>query len=492
MHVERGPRNRPPVEPSAAVATGARSLPCPSDTPAMRPGVEEVRLLANCSVGLGFSYRSFQAGLERDPHMIGCDAGSSDGGPFLLGARKAKAGTAAKRDLAIMIEGALRKNIPLVIGSCGATGGNAGVTEYMAIVTDVLQELRRHAVVATIFAEVSQQFLRSKLRRGSIKPHGEWPMLTPDDVDQSSSVVAMMGVEPIVRALEGGAQIVLAGRCCDPAIFACVPLMLGIPAGIAWHAAKSLDKGYLATTEPLKGSSIMACLTSDSFTVEPMKDDVSCTVASVARQTLHENLSPFEIVEPGGTLLTGDANYEQLDGRTVRVTGSAFMPANPYTLKLEGAAPIGHRAIVIAGIRDPRTLALLEEYLAELTRMIHRAASSMRIPAGDYSVNLRVYGRDAVLGSLEPDLKTVPKEVGLIIDIVASDEDLAASLAARASATGSRLDIAGGLEGGGNFAYPFSPRIIPVGPVFRWSVWHTVEIDVGELDEIFDVRLERV
>ena len=86
----------------------------------------------------------------------------------------------------------------------------------------------------------------------------------------------------------------------------------------------------------------------------------------------------------------------------------------------------------------------------------------------------------------------MPKEVGLIIDIVASNEDLAASLAARASATGSRLDIGGGLEGGGLLAYPFSPRIIPVGPVFRWSVWHTMEIDVGELDEIFDVRLEVV
>ena len=48
----------------------------------------------------------------------------------------------------------------------------------------------------------------------------------------------------------------LAGRCCDPAIFASAPLILGIPAGIAWHAAKSLDKGYLATTEPLKGLSI--------------------------------------------------------------------------------------------------------------------------------------------------------------------------------------------------------------------------------------------
>ena len=41
---------------------------------------------------------------------------------------------------------------------------------------------------------------------GTIKPHGEWPTLKPADVDQSSSVVAMMGVEPIVRALEGGAQ----------------------------------------------------------------------------------------------------------------------------------------------------------------------------------------------------------------------------------------------------------------------------------------------
>jgi len=452
----------------------------------------EVKLLANCTVGIGFSYTSFQAGLESKPDLVGCDAGSSDGGPFLLGSRRSKGGLTIERDLEIMVEGALRKEVPLVIGSCGGTGANAGVEKYLALVAAILSRVDKHATVATICAEVPQSLVISKLHEQKIAPIGAWPMLREEDVQNSSAIVAMMGVEPIVSALKMGANIVLAGRCCDPAIFACVPLMSGIPPGIAWHAAKSIDKGYLATTDPTKGSSIMAYVNRDGFILEPMKEDVACTVATVARQTMHENPNPFAIIEPGGTIDTQSAVYEQLDPRRVLVSGSEFLAADPYTLKLEGASQIGYRSIVIAGIRDPRTLGDLRRFLSELRVLVDRAARSMKVIPDQYSLNLRVYGRDAVLGELEPEPELIPKEVALIIDVVAADEDTATALASRASTSGNRLDLFGGLEGGGNFAYPFSPRVIELGPVFRWSVWHTMTIDPSELPEIFPIELHRL
>ena len=44
-----------------------------------------------------------------------------------------------------------------------------------------------------------------------------------------------MGVEAFARALDGGADVVIAGRACDTAVFAAVPQMLGYPMALV-HA----------------------------------------------------------------------------------------------------------------------------------------------------------------------------------------------------------------------------------------------------------------
>ena len=46
---------------------------------------------------------------------------------------------------------------------------------------------------------------------------GASPIITEQDFLDSSHIVAQMGVEPIIAALNEGAQIILAGRCYDPA-----------------------------------------------------------------------------------------------------------------------------------------------------------------------------------------------------------------------------------------------------------------------------------
>jgi hypothetical protein len=450
-----------------------------------------VRLLANCVVGLGFSYRAFQTGLDANPHLIGCDAGSTDNGPFSLGAQNKGANLAARRDMEIMIEGALRKKAPLVIGTCGGSGSNVQVDDYLEMTVGILAKLGKSANVATIYSEFPAEVLRNKLD-GRVKSLGNVPHLTADDVDGSSTIVAMMGVEPIMKAIEAGADIVLAGRCCDPAIYAGMPILYGVPEGVAWHAAKSIDKGYLATTDPAEGSTVMASVHHGSFTVEPMKESVACTVATVARQTLHENPDPFEIIEPGGILDTREARYTQVDDRRVQVTGSRFVTTTPYTLKLEGSGRVGHRAIMIAGMRDPRVLENLDTFITEFQVLMDRAAASMGLEPAEYSLRLRVYGTNAVLGDLEPERRTVPKEVCLIVDVTADSESAALALAGRAGPTGCRLDVFGGLGGGGNFAYPFSPSVISVGAVYRWTVWHTIEIDPDEIGSIFPMKMSRI
>jgi hypothetical protein len=449
----------------------------------------EAKLLANCVVGLGFSRRGFAAGLERGPDLIGCDAGSADFGPGFLGSGKdPKSAVSVHRDLDLMIAGAQQVGSPLVVGSCGGAGADIHLAGFREIVAGIAAERGRPLKVALIHAELAPEAVLTALADGRIRPLGQSGELTEEAVGESTHIVGMIGAGPFMDALAEQPDVVLAGRCCDPAIYAGLPLSRGIDAGVAWHAAKSIDKGYLATTEPQRGSPVLATLGDDGFTVEPMLAGATCTPESVARITMHENPNPFEITQPSGTLVVTDAQYEALDDRRVRVTGSRFAPAVRPSIKLEGARRVGHRAVMIAGIRDPRLLGRLEEFLTEYRRLLERVVASLGIEPGQWSVRLRPYGYDAVLGGLEQDRPAVPHEVGLVVDVVAETESMAVAIAGRSAATGSRLDITGRLGGGGNFAYPFSPNVLRGGEVYQWSIWHTMAVD----DERSPFRIELV
>lgn len=181
--------------------------------------------------------------------------------------------------------------------------------------------------------------------------------------------------------------------------------------------------------------------------------------------------------------------YEQLDDRRVRVTGSQFQPARTLTVKVEAAEHVGYRTILIAGIRDPRVIERMDDFLAAYRTALARAARSMDIPESDYTIQFRVYGRDAVLGEMEPLRSRASHEVGLLVDVVGRTEEISGAIATKLGGTGSRLDISGRLGGGGNFAYPFSPSLIKVGPVYEWGAWHLVETDAQEMETLFPVRM---
>ena len=65
---------------------------------------EEFRILSTTAIlGYGFPLASFEAGMARKPHLIAVDAGSSDPGPYYLGAGVSFTDRGAvKRDLEIM------------------------------------------------------------------------------------------------------------------------------------------------------------------------------------------------------------------------------------------------------------------------------------------------------------------------------------------------------------------------------------------------------
>src|SRR6185312_14180337 len=72
----------------------------------------------------GIPARSMERGLARDPAVLALDAGSTDPGPYYLGAGVPFVNRrAAKRDLTMILDAARERRIPVLIGSAGGGGG---------------------------------------------------------------------------------------------------------------------------------------------------------------------------------------------------------------------------------------------------------------------------------------------------------------------------------------------------------------------------------
>ena len=136
----------------------------------------ELRIIAPTAiVGYGFQQSSLERALEKDPHLIACDAGSTDPGPNYLGMGKAFVGRdAAKRDLALMLQAAVDRNIPMLIGTSGGAGGDAHLQWTREIVEEIAQENNLHFPMALIHSEQTKDYVMDKLDQGRIEPL--WPL----------------------------------------------------------------------------------------------------------------------------------------------------------------------------------------------------------------------------------------------------------------------------------------------------------------------------
>ena len=184
--------------------------------------MEEYRLLSTSGLlGYGFPEASLEAGMAREPHMIGVDGGSTDPGPYYLGSGKCvNSRMAMKRDLRLMLRAARRQRIPLIIGSCGGAGGEPHLQTVIGIVREIAREDALHFRLAVIHSEQDKQWVKRELGAGRIKALRNVKPLTDATIDRATRIVGMMGAEPFQRALDAGADVVLAGRSSDPAPWA--------------------------------------------------------------------------------------------------------------------------------------------------------------------------------------------------------------------------------------------------------------------------------
>src|SRR5260221_3699105 len=174
-------------------------------------------------------------------------------------------------------------------------------------------------------------------------------------LDACSHIGALLGPEPYIAAMEGGADIVLAGRNPAAGVLAAAALMRGAHAGAAWNAAKTAECGGQCTLNHAYPG-VMMRVDGEGFSIAPLSAANRCTPQTVSAHMLYENADPCRLTEPGGVPDVTDARYAAEDDRTVRVTGSRWEPA-PYTLKLEGAGAGPFQTVMLVGIEDPAVLA---------------------------------------------------------------------------------------------------------------------------------------
>lgn len=453
----------------------------------------EVRILAPTGAcGSGFVVSSFEKALSQQPTFIGCDMGSTDPGPAYLGSGATAFPRAAiKRDLRLMLIGARRIKVPLLLGSAGTAGADAQLELVRGIIEEIAAEEGLNFTLALIRSEISKPWLLEKIAQGKVTALDPAPAFDREVVQRSSHIVGMMGAEPFIRAVQAGADVVLAGRASDTAIFASIPLMLGIPPGIAWHAAKVLECGAAAVVNRRTPDCMFAWLREDHFVMEAPDETLQCTPQSIAAHSLYENADPFRLVECSGTLILNDSIYEAVSERAVKVSGSRFEHAPRYTVKLEGAELVGYQSVLIGSVRDPFIIAQIDDWTDRLMEKIHSRVANVfgdKLPREDYLVHIRIYGKNGTMGPLEPVKEITAHEICLVFESTAPTQELASALAGVVRHQALHLPIPewSGLITG--VACPYNA--LPRGKVYRFNMNQIVE--PTDPYEIFPMELVTV
>lgn len=451
------------------------------------PGTVNV-LVPVGSLGAGVREEEVQYGLAAGAHGIATDAGSTDSGAAYLALGVSKYNReAVKRDLRILMAARAQARIPLLVGSCAQSGCDKALDWTRDLAVEIAGELNLTPRIAVIHSELDRAVVKAKNAHGAVRPLPPHGPLDDATIDQCDRIVAVMGPEPYVAALTAGADIVLGGRTTDPAVLAALPLWRGAAPGPTWHAGKVGECGAQCSVNPAMGAGVLLRIGDDSFEVEPLNVENHCDPHSVSAHMLYENSDPFRLSEPGGVLDVSAARYEQVNRRTVRVSGARWDPV-PYTMKLEGAAAGPFQTIMLIGIEDPEVLSQLDLFHDRLhAALLQRVERTLGDEAGDYHISLRIYGWNAVSGRPVPPGTPRPREVGILCVVTAATQSLATRIAKACNPYFFHFPVKHGIELP-SYGFAFSPAEIERGRVYEFKLNHVIRTD----DPLEFVRTEWV
>ena len=256
-------------------------------------------------------------------------------------------------------------------------------------------------------------------------------------------------MEPFIKALEAGADVILGGRATDPAVFAGPPMVAGIPTGIAWHGARTMDKGVMMTVPGEETGSLgFVQFREDHFIASSTKEGTYCTPRSVAAVTLYENNHPYQTTMPSGVIDTEGCTlrgHRRREGQGVRCP----VPSRREVHRQAGRGPQ-------SGLQGPRVSSPFE------IRCSSRTISTSGWPAcevnaernlhlqgvepDEYTVRFRIYGKNGVMGDDEPILETKSHELAILVDAIGKTQEAANEAAARHKALAGHTRFRGQLN----------------------------------------------
>ncbi len=446
-------------------------------------------LTLHCSNGhLGFAptkEESFWIGAKTKPNYYCCDSGSDDIGPAPLGMDKCVSHPNWQiHDLELMLLASREQGVPMIIGSAGDTGSNSRVDMYVQFIRDLA---KKHNLpkfkLAYFYSEVDKEYIRKKMLAGEdIEGLDSRANLTIEELDKTDRIVAVAGVHPYIKALEMGADVIIGGRSSDAAVFAAPALYEGFPENIAYYCGKVLECASFCCEPYGAKETVIGTITKDDVKVTAMHPNQRCTIASVAGHAMYERTNPYFEHFAGGTLDMQNCVYEQFDEKTCRITNPKFIPIEgKVKVKLEGSGKVGERYLGMAGIRDPYTIKNIDKVIEWA-----KAQVKERFDGQDYQLSYRIFGKNGVMGDLEPIKETKSHELLVVVEGVAPTKKMAEeiTLIGTRQIFYARLPEVKGTAGTAAFVVD---EVIEISPAFEWTMNHTVAVD--DPTELFPITM---
>ncbi|KAH0842906.1 hypothetical protein AYO21_03374 [Fonsecaea monophora] len=444
----------------------------------MSPGrtKDELRIFTPVGqFGQGWNSSVFWDVVDSGVDAIIADAGSTDSGPGRLALGKTAASPAGyKRDFGELVKACHTHGVRCLIGSAGGSGSNELVDMSARLIKEIVEENGyRPMKVISIYAEIPKETVRQKFKDNLMSPCGQAvPQLKEEDIDSAVRIVAQMGLEPYVKAMNGNPDfdIIIGGRSYDPAPYAAFCLHHGFEdLGINYAMGKIMECGAQCAIPKSRES--LAIVRRDNFDLIPLQPGARCTPLSVAAHLLYEKSRPDILQGPGGELHTKDMTYEQVDERTVRVRGPKFVPQpdGEYTVKTEAARINGYQNSFVGAFRDPILISQLDTWIPAVKETVRARMSG----GYEYETKIITYGINGVMGALEPD-KSLPKEVCVVVQCRAPTQEQANEVANRTKMGLTHAPYPGQLATAGNFAWPITPCETPIGPIPEFCMYHLI------------------
>lgn len=454
---------------------------------------EEIRVLSPIAIlGYGINEESLRRGMAMNPSMIGADSGSTDSGASYLGSGSMyQSRKAMKRDLGLCLAAARSAKIPLLIGSAGLAGSRPHVAWLIEILDELAREQQQRFRLAVIHSDQQKSYLERALDGGRVKPFTGVAQLTQEAIDACGPIVAQMGTSPYVAALEAGADVIIAGRSCDSAIFGSFAVWKGHDRGLALHMGKILECAAMSAMPPTGRDPVLATLSKDSILLEAPNPARAVTPRSVSSHMVYEVEHPFLQEEPEGQLDFSAVEFEQeKDGRATRIRGTQFHRRSVATHRFEGATRRGFVSFMIGATRDPGLIAQIDAFCEGTEQQVRELEGAEQ----DFQIDWKLYGRDAVLGPSEPlrDRKDL-HELGILAQVLAPTQERAHDVAALLEARMIGFSYPGALTRTAHIAFPFAPLVTDGGGCYHFSVMHIVEVEKPhDLLDLFPIEYRSI